>query len=74
MKTFHKLLLAFCLALIIVIAVLLIIIRKSQGGVSFISIKPGFIWRTDTQSAQLFKDELSSVMGTNPKIIITLSP
>jgi len=76
MRVWKIFLLVLLFGLVIFVAVVAsrLLRADAEGGIYFLSFKPGFSWSVDTNKLNTYKQELTSVSGVNPRILVVLYP
>lgn len=72
-KTF-LLILLFGLAACLVVVTIVLVRVETNGGIYFLSFKSGFSWSVDANKLNTYTQELKTVSGVNPRILVVLYP
>jgi hypothetical protein len=61
--------------LVIFIAVMAskLLITGAEGGIYFLSFRPGFSLKADKNKLTAYKQELKGILGANPRVLVVLS-
>ena len=64
----------FGLVIFIAIMASKLLIAGAEGGIYFVSFRPGFSLKADKNKLIFYKQELKGALGANPRVLVILSP